>query len=347
MPIDRIDAGHGNWRDLDQSSNHPMHQSAWVESCVETFAPADRSLFVAVGWPEPRAVAPMLVRRGLIPRLELLGVDELYEPTAFPHIDNDSLQLLVQYIARLGHPVMLKRVLADSPLISALRSAYSGLGYVFSYPVVGCPWIPLDARWIEPDKLLKSSWRTSLRRAERQAQLAGRPTYEILSPTRGNLQPLLDEAMRVEAAGWKGRASSALRDDTLRRVFYRRYAARAADVGILRLCFMRIDGEAVAMQMAVQSGKAFFLLKMGYDERFHRCSPGNLLLRETIRHAAECRLDTYEFLGTAETWTQRWTECVRPCVSLWIYPSSVRGVCALLSDITAIGYRRLLRRLPR
>ena len=40
------------------------------------------------------------------------------------------------------------------------------------------------------------------------------------------------------------------------------------------------------MQVAVETGGRFWLLKVGYDERFARCSPGSLLLLETIRHAA-------------------------------------------------------------
>jgi CelD/BcsL family acetyltransferase involved in cellulose biosynthesis len=212
---------------------------------------------------------------------------------------------------------------------------------VLSRHVIGHPWIALDCTWREPESKLNGKWRSSLHRADRNAQRAGAVKYEFLSPTAADWEPLLNEAFRVEAAGWKGRAESALLDDDLRRLFYRRYAGRAAHKRILRLCFMRIDGEAVAMQFAVQCGRSFFLLKMGYDERFFRCSPGHLLMRETIRYAAQSGLEAFEFLGTAEPWTRMWTRRVRPCVSVRIYPNSSRGLWALAADTVEIGFRRI------
>ena len=151
----------------------------------------------------------------------------------------------------------------------------------------------------------------------------------------------MDEAFRVEAAGWKGRARTALAHDSTRQAFFRRYAAAASSRGILRLCLPRIGGRAAAMQIAVETGGRFWLLKVGYDERFARCSPGSLLLLETIRHAAARGLRSYEFLGNAEPWTRPWTREVRPCVHLEAYPFKARGVGRLATGAAAVGGRRL------
>src|SRR3989454_167719 len=120
------------------------------------------------------------------------------------------------------------------------------------------------------------------------------------------LAEILAESFRVEAAGWKGRTGSALLSDPHRRQFYEKYATIASEKGILRLSFIRIGGEVAATQIAVESGGRFWLLKVGYDERFARCSPGHLLMVETLRYAAERGLRTFEFLGSAEPWTQVW-----------------------------------------
>ena len=42
----------------------------------------------------------------------------------------------------------------------------------------------------------------------------------------------------------------------------------------------------------------------------------------TVRWAAERGLRTYEFLGGREPWTDRWTEEIRPCVEVQVYPVS-------------------------
>jgi CelD/BcsL family acetyltransferase involved in cellulose biosynthesis len=151
----------------------------------------------------------------------------------------------------------------------------------------------------------------------------------------------MDRALRVEAAGWKGRERTALVHDSTRQAFFRRYAAAASSKGILRVCLLQIGDHVAAMQVAVETGGRFWLLKMGYDERFARCSPGSLLLLETIRHAALRELRSYEFLGNAESWTRTWTREVRPCVHLETYPFKARGVGGLATGAAAMGGRRL------
>ena len=137
-----------------------------------------------------------------------------------------------------------------------------------------------------PERRLSARRQSDLRRARRRAQRLGSVSCEVLSPGPGELQPLMDQALDVEAAGWKGRERTALVHDSTRQAFFRRYAAAASSQGILRVCLLRIGDRIAAMQVAVETGGRFWLLKMGYDERFARCSPGSLLLLETIRHAA-------------------------------------------------------------
>ena len=86
------------------------------------------------------------------------------------------------------------------------------------------------------------------------------------------------------------------------------------------------------MQLAVVSGNRFWLLKIGYTDEFARCSPGILLMLETIRYAAKCGLRSYEFFGVEEPWLRVWTELVRPCVSLRAYPTNLRGGMVLARD---------------
>src|SRR6185295_10780276 len=191
-----------------------------------------------------------------------------------------------------------------------------------------------DESWTDPERKLSPSRRSSIRRAQRKAQEIGSIEYQIVSPKPHELPPLLMEALKVEAASWKGRNRSALLDDPERRRFFEQYTAIASEKGILRLCFMRIGGHAAATQLAVESSGGFWLLKVGYDETFSRCSPGNLLMLETLRYAAKRGLRSYEFLGSAEPWTEIWTDRVRPCVSVWAYPNNFRGAAALVWDAT-------------
>lgn len=335
------------WRLLSEDSSSPMHQYAWVKACSTAFASCGKLHLIVVGAEQPAALGPLVMTGRTIRRIESLGVDVLYEPMDFPHSDPAALTCLVDALVELRHPVWLRRILADSPVLGALRKAFHSRGILITRPATGYPWIGLDPSWIEPEKKLSASRRSSLRRAVRKAEEVGRIEYEILSPQPYQLSQLLSDSLHIEAAGWKGKDGTALLNDPHRRLFYEQYAGIAAERGILRMCFMKIDGHAVATQIAVECGGGFWLLKVGYDESFARCSPGNLLMIETIRYATERGLRTYEFLGSAEPWTEIWTNQIRPCVSVWIYPNNHRGVAAFTWDAMRFGWERLNRHFNR
>ncbi len=195
--------------------------------------------------------------------------------------------------------------------------------------------IRLDASWLEPETHLNSGRRSDLRRAGRKAEQLGKVTTEILAPDTHDVDRLFDEAVAIEERSWKGEAGTALAHDPQRAAFYRQYAHAASRTGVLRICFLRVAERAIAMQIAVEQGGGFWLLKVGYDAEFSACSPGLLLMRETIAHAARAQLASYEFLGRAESWTRVWTAEERQTVSLRIYPYGLRGLAAFTLDAAA------------
>jgi hypothetical protein len=342
-----IDDEAKRWKLLAEDATTPMHQYAWVKACSTAFADGGKLHLIVVGTDQPGALGPFVVRGRRLNRMECLGVDELYEPTDFPHSDPASLGCLVNTLVELRRPLLLRRILADSPVLCELRKAFRLRGILITRPVTGYPWIPLDPSWTEPETKLSSSRRSSLRRALRKAQEIGSVEFEVVSPKPEDVARLLTESLQVEAASWKGRKGSALLTDADRRRFFEQYTALAGELGILRLCFMRVGGHAAATQIAVECGGGFWLLKVGYDETFARCSPGNLLMVETLRYAVSRGLSTYEFLGSAEPWTQIWTDRIRPCVSVRAYPANLRGLETFARDVARFGWERLIRHFNR
>ena len=345
--IQEVDALHefeDAWDILADKSGSPMQYHAWAQCAATTVAKDYEVRVIVVGPPrQPTAIAPLVTRRGEYGRLELLGVDALHEPMDFLYADPSALHLLAQALLRMGCPLFLTRVPAESPVVEALRSAYRGRGLIICRTENGYPWVPLDASWTQPELKLNSGRRSDLRRARRAADKFGSVKFEIVNPGPEELVPLLEEAFRVEAAGWKGREGSALMHDQFRRKFYSQYAAEVCRKGLLRLCFMRIGGRPVAMQFAVESGNRFWLLKIGHDEAFERCSPGMLLILETLRYAATRELSAYEFLGSVESWTEMWTRMERPCLSLRAYPYNGRGMTSLAADACQAVWRKVDR----
>jgi proline dehydrogenase len=101
------------------------------------------------------------------------------------------------------------------------------------------------------------------------------------------------------------------------------------------------------MQLAVEHGTRLWLLKIGYDDRFARSSPGTLLLLESLRWASRAGLDAVELLGRREPWTRQWTDEARECVAIHAYPATPRGMGSLVSDGALQGKRRVVERSSR
>jgi len=320
------------WEEIDAFARSPMQSAIWAKACAAAFASVGHLRFITVEQNgQPAAFAPLVKRRRL-PRLELLGLRELCEPAEFLYANASALEHLARALANQSLPLYIERAPQDSPTVAALQKAYRRRGLVVISPAQGYPTITLNDEWATPEQKLNAGRRSDFRRAVRHAEKMGAVGYEIHSPSPAECAPLLEKAFAVEAASWKGREGSALACDRLRAPFYGCYAAHAAASGILRLCFMSIDGRAAAMQYAIECGGRFWLLKIGYDERFARCSPGLLLMHHTIGDAARRGLRSYEFLGGVEAWTQVWTQETRPMVSLRAYPFNPLAMMTLVSD---------------
>src|SRR5207237_2262628 len=114
------------WTLLADATNSPMHQYAWVKACSSAFSGCGQLQLIVIGTDadQPGALGPLIMRGKRLNRMECLGVDELYEPTDFPHSDPASLQALVKALVEFRRPLLLRRVLADSPVLVALKRAF-------------------------------------------------------------------------------------------------------------------------------------------------------------------------------------------------------------------------------
>ena len=339
---DELDCLAADWERLAADRNPVLdfaHARAWAEGLGD----AQRLCVLTARGAGDLAIAPLVINLGSGGRLTLLAA-EMYEIMDFLGDDGEAISELARAIVRTGRPLYLKRVPAGAPVVAAIRAAYRGRGVVIERSVGGSPWIPLDASWAEPEMRLEAGRRSDLRRARRLAEKMGAVETAIITPARGELPGLIEEAFRVEAAGWKGTQGTALAADPVRGAFFRRYAERACAKGILRICLLRIAGRPAAAQIAIERGCRFDLLRAGYDEQFSRCSPGILLTAETIRYAARRGLRSFEFNGGVEPWTKVWTRLEHACCSVRAYPLSARGAWALGIDGWHVGRGKLGQR---
>jgi CelD/BcsL family acetyltransferase involved in cellulose biosynthesis len=324
------------WEELHRTAGTlPTQSAAWNEAALSAFGGESRLL--ACGEGRIEALAP-LVRHGST--LELSGGREVSEPGDLLYASERALGELAEAIGELRRPLLLRRVPARSATVPVLREALGRRARFQVEEAEGHPAIALEERWQEPGGGLSSSRRSSLRRARRKAEKMGEVEAELLSPVPSEVDGLLDLAFAVEARSWKRKTGTAVALVPAMEAFYRDFGKRIAAKGMLRLDLLRVGGEPVAMQLGMVWRERHWLFKIGYDEAFSPASPGQILLGESVAAAARAGLESYELLGSRDSWTDVWTKEVNECVKVLALPLSPRSALAL----AAIGRRGVRRR---
>ncbi len=329
------------WEKLETSSRLPTQHYIWSHACAAAFGlPGTLRVMVYEDHGEIKAVVP-LVRRLGTSRLEFLGAHELHEPTdmlgepeyAFP---------LVRALLASGLPLSFRRLPTTSPLRNAFVSIFRGRGVYVSRSDHAWGWTSLEPGK-DLDFFLSSKKRSDFRRRQRAAERMGSISYDFHAPTAATLGPLLQEAFAVENAGWKGRDGTAMAADPLRGPFNREYAAAATAKGIFRIAFLRINGQAAAMQLGMEWDHRYWLLRIGYDERFAAGSPGVLLFRESLHEAARQQNVGYEILGTVEPSMRSWVPLTNSCVYLRGYPLGLHSLSIFAREAAVYAGHRMWR----
>jgi CelD/BcsL family acetyltransferase involved in cellulose biosynthesis len=326
------------WEDLAARATFPTATHAWTVAAAKTLVGGGRLLVATVERRGRLVAAAPLVMHG--DRAEILGGAELREPADLLYETAEDCRDLAAWLAREGLVLTLRRLPRGSPTVSALRAAHQRRAVVAVRPTPGTPTIALtgwDTRRLSPRRA------SDLRRAERRARALGPVVATVIAPSPDEAPVLLARAAAIEYRSWKAREGTALLQDELRRPFFEELVRRAAATGSLRFAFLEIDGRPAATQIALRHRDAYWVLKMGYDEEFARCSPGILLIHHTVEQAAQAGLHSYELLGYPEAWTQAWTQEERPLNGVRVYPG-LRGMARLGADVGDLARMHLTPR---
>lgn len=96
------------------------------------------------------------------------------------------------------------------------------------------------------------------------------------------IAPWTDAFLRLEQAGWKGRAGSALASAPDTAAFFRDVVAGAFAAGRLEFRRMDLDGAPIAMLINFIASPGSFSFKTAFDERYARFSPGVLIQLDNL-----------------------------------------------------------------
>ncbi|MGU3539208.1 GNAT family N-acetyltransferase [Methylobacterium sp. A54F] len=158
---------------------------------------------------------------------------------------------------------------------------------------------------------MPGSRRRKLRQGAQRLAAAGPVTHETLRDPAA-LAEAVEDYVALEAAGWKGRAGTAVADRPAEHAFLRAMAAELGPAGGLRVERLRRGGRTLASAILPVSGDTLWCLKIAHDEAEAAHSPGvQLVHRLTLGALADpavARVDSCSVAGYRlgeMFWTER------------------------------------------
>lgn len=108
---------------------------------------------------------------------------------------------------------------------------------------------------------------------------------------RAGEEQAVEDFLRIEASGWKGREGTAFACDEDHAEYFRRICRSLAAEGRLELLTLGAGDRIVAMKCNIRAGAGVFAFKIGYDEDLGSYSPGIHLERFTIENLEKAPSD--------------------------------------------------------
>jgi len=329
--LDQFVAIEREWNSLiDRSAVDPVFLShAWLRTWWECFA-SDQQFRIVIVWEGRRLVgaAPLMNRFGRsygIPLRRLESVYNYHTPRFDFPIADRRLEVCREIWKELSRSdgdwdaVVLAQVPEDSPTLATFESMGDADGWRGGqWPAKPSPVIPLDCDYETVMKRLSGKERYNLRKRLSRLCEMGHVELEVIR-NHDRVREVMPDVLRIEAAAWKGQNGTAIESEAAVAEFYARFAERAADLGWLRIYFLRLGDKRIAVNYAVVKDRVLYAVKIGYDPTYHQCSPGHLLLQQVLERACSERCKQYDFLGSDDEWKYVWTQEVRAHRWLFLY----------------------------
>lgn len=300
---------------------HPFLRHEWIRTWWECFA-GDRELHILVVRALGRvvAIAPLMLERTRmyrvpVRRLRLMEND--HTPcidilvTERPHEVYRAIWKALRQTPARWDVLLLSQILSGSAtgrvMPDLARTSGNPTGVWDSEK---SPYLELTGTWESYHASLSAKFRSNLRnRLSRLTQL-GEPRLEVLRDA-ASIRAACDDALRLEASGWKAQEGTSICSDPAVRRFYTTLADRGTESGWLHLMFLNVNGRRMATSYGAVYGGRLFLFKTGYDPEYAKCSPFKLLTYFAIQQAYREGLSELDFLGDAEPWKLEWTTATR------------------------------------
>jgi CelD/BcsL family acetyltransferase involved in cellulose biosynthesis len=185
------------------------------------------------------------------------------------------------------------------------------------------------------------NFRSQIRSKERRLARDHELTYRRTERSE-DLDRDLDAFFALHDARWTDRGGSSISTERAR-LFHREFAAALLELGWLRLWFLELDGEAVAVWYGWNVGGRYAYYLAGLEPDRQQLSVGFVLLAHTVREAIAEGAREYDLLRGSEAYKDRFATERREVETVVLAPARSRALTA--ARMEAMAWRRS-RSLP-
>lgn len=284
------------WSRLSEYSLEPnaFYAPEWALSVTKN-VPGDGNISALLAWDSPakRKLIGFLpvtsLWRALKLPLPLLVSWHAYAPLATPLLDRehavDAAAGLLAAAREAGAQSLLLSVLTDGLVAHAFREALAKQGRAPRL-LHSEERALLDATG-NPETLLQEALGSKklkeLRRQRNRLADDGEVRFSVsVSPQQ--TEAALDQFLKLEAAGWKGKRGTALGAQEGLSRFIKEAARKLAPAGKFEVATLTRGADVVASGIVVRHGDRAYFFKVAYDERLSKCSPGVQLTLDLTRY---------------------------------------------------------------
>ncbi|MCR4265537.1 GNAT family N-acetyltransferase [Nitratireductor sp. ZSWI3] len=246
-----------------------------------------------------RLLVPFSVERSMLP----FGVAVLrtwanpFGPLGTPLVDSDDpAGVIDDFFATLSRPhlrfpkvFVLPEVGLDGPFMEMLTAVAEARSLPLR--ITGRVERPILQSGEDGDTYLKAALRQhhyrEFRRLKRRLAEQGALDHRI-ARTPEEIRHGAEAFLTLEAAGWKGRARTAMATDRYRAAFAREAVHRLAERDMCRIHTLALDDKIVACLIVFVENGTAYTWKTAYNEDYAAYSPGTLLMVEVTKsHLAD------------------------------------------------------------
>lgn len=273
----------------------PQWQEIWWETLGDG---KDMSSFY-VRQPEGiMAIASLSRQRNTI---SFMGNSETFDYNDFivrPGYEATFFETLMQCIEEESCDTMeLFSIKENSPTLKHLPEIARRRGYSVDVKAEDVtPGLDLPASWDDYLGLLSRKDRHELRRKMRRLEAVENWTwYSVAEPDQ--VSHAMDDFFRLMA---QSDAEKAQFITPVRQQFFRNITHRTAELGLLKLFFLELDGQRVATSLCFDYHTSRYLYNSGYNPEHSYYSVGLLLIALCLRDAIENGMTYFDFLRGPE-----------------------------------------------